>query len=106
MLRKLSPSDHPPRDNKASFVCVLESSSPSIASKPISEILVKGELSPFEHEALYKLLKKHFQLEQPSYVDFLDETLGTRVNIIFHDPYELSSGSPMFSMLKLDWISV
>ena len=76
MLGKLSPSNHPPRDNKASFVCVLESSSPSIASKPISEILVKGELSPFEHEALYKILKKHFRLEQPSYSDLLDGSIG------------------------------
>jgi hypothetical protein len=31
-------------------------------SKPFAEILVEGELSPFEHEALYKLLKKHFRL--------------------------------------------
>ena len=29
--------------------------------KPVAEILVEGELSPFEHEALYKLLKKHFK---------------------------------------------
>ena len=64
------------------------------ASKTIAEILVEGELSPFEHEALYRLLKKHFRLEQPSYVDLLDETLGSRVNIMFH------------SLLKLDWISV
>jgi len=75
-------------------------------SKPVAEILVDGELSPFEHEALYKLLKKHFGLEQRSYVDLLDETIGTRVNIIFHHPYEPSSGRPMFSMLKLDWINV
>jgi len=25
---------------------------------PVAEVLVEGELSPFEHEALYKLLKK------------------------------------------------
>src|SRR6266581_5796246 len=100
MLRKLSPSNHPPRDNKASFVCVLESSSPSIASKPISEILVKGELSPFEHGALYKLLKKHFQLEQPSYSEPLDETIGTRVNITFHHRYERSFFTNIF---QEDW---
>ena len=63
-------------------------------TKPVAEILVEGELSPFEHEALYRLLKKHFRLEQPSYVDLLDETLGSRVNNMFH------------SLLKLDWISV
>ena len=57
-------------------------------SRPIAEILVAGELSPFEHEALYKLLKKHFRLEQPSYSELLDETIGTRVNIVFHHPYE------------------
>ena len=59
-------------------------------SKPVAEILVEGELSPFEHEALYKLLKKHFRLEQPSYSDLLDETVGTRVNITFHHSYDRS----------------
>ena len=59
-------------------------------SKPIAEILVEGELSPFEHEALYRILKKHFRLEQPTYSDLIDETVGTRVNIVFHHPYELS----------------
>jgi hypothetical protein len=66
----------------------LDTSSPSVVSKPVAEVLVEGELSPFEHEALYKLLKKHFRLEQPSYSDLLDETVGTRVNIIFHHPYD------------------
>ncbi len=59
-------------------------------SKPVAEVLVEGELSPFEHEALYQLLKKHFRLEQPSYSDLLDEMIGTRVNIIFHHPYSKS----------------
>jgi len=60
------------------------------ANKPIAEVLVEGELSPFEHEALYKLLKKHFRLEQPAYIDLLDEAVGTRVNIIFHHLYAKS----------------
>jgi hypothetical protein len=68
--------------------------------KPIAEILVEGELSPFEHEALYKLLKKHFRLEQPSYSDLLDETVGTHVNIIFHHPYERSFFTNIF---QEDW---
>jgi hypothetical protein len=46
-------------------------------SRPVVEVLVEGELSPFEHEALYKLLKKHFRLEQPVYSELLDETIGT-----------------------------
>jgi hypothetical protein len=58
------------------------------AGKPVAEVVVEGELSPFEHEALYKLLKKHFRLEQPVYSELLDETVGTRVNIIFHHPYD------------------
>ena len=58
--------------------------------RPVAEVLVEGELSPFEHEALYQLLKKHFRLEQPSYSDLLDETVGTRVRIIFHHPYSKS----------------
>src|SRR5881409_3070402 len=69
-------------------------------SKPIAEVLVEGELSPFEHEALYKLLKKHFQLEQPSYSELLDETIGTRVNIVFHHPYERSFFT---DILQDDW---
>jgi hypothetical protein len=64
--------------------------------KPVAEILVEGELSPFEHEALYKLLKKHFRLEQPAYSELLDETIGTRVNIAFHHPYDRSFFTDIF----------
>jgi hypothetical protein len=70
------------------------------ANKPIAEILVEGELSPFEHEALYKLLKKHFRLEQPSYSDLLDEIVGTRINIIFHHPYDRKFFT---DILQEDW---
>jgi hypothetical protein len=70
------------------------------SAKPMAEILVEGELSPFEHEALYKLLKKHFRLEQPSYSELLDETVGTRVNLTFHHPYELSFFTDIF---QEDW---
>jgi len=69
-------------------------------SKPVAEVLVEGELSPFEHEALYKLLKKHFRLEQPAYSDLQDETLGTRVNITFHHPYDRSFFT---ETLQNDW---
>ena len=34
------------------------------ASKPIAEVVVEGELSPFEHKAMHNLTK-HFRLEQP-----------------------------------------
>jgi hypothetical protein len=78
----------------------LDTSSPSVVSKPVAEVLVEGELSPFEHEALYRLLKKHFRLEQPSYSDLLDETVGTRVNVIFHHPYERSFFT---DILRDDW---
>jgi hypothetical protein len=77
---------------------------PSIdMSKPVAEVVVEGELSPFEHEALYKLLKKHFRLEQPAYSDLLDETVGTRVNIIFHHPYDRSFFANVF---QEDWRSL
>ena len=69
-------------------------------SKPAAEVLIEGELSPFEHEALYKLLKKHFRLEQPSYSELLDETVGTRVNVVFHHPYERSFFT---DILQDDW---
>ncbi len=66
----------------------------------VTEVLVEGELSPFEHEALYSLLKKHFRLEQPAYSDLLDETVGTRVKIIFHHPYDRSFFT---DILRDDW---
>ncbi len=69
-------------------------------SKPAAEVLIEGELSPFEHEALYQLLKRHFRLEQPSYSDLLDETVGTRVNIVFHHSYERSFFT---DILQDDW---
>ena len=58
--------------------------------KPLAEVLVEGELSPFEHEAIYQLLKKRFTISQPNYVDLPDENLATRVTITFHHPYNLS----------------
>ena len=57
--------------------------------RPLLEVLIEGELSPFEHEALYQLLRKPFRVEQPSYVELPDEDLATRVNIVFHHPYTL-----------------
>ncbi len=56
-------------------------------AKPLAEVLVEGELSPFEHESLYQILRRKFHIEQPSYVELPDEDLATRVNIIFHLPY-------------------
>ncbi len=68
--------------------------------KPTVEVLVEGELSPFEHEALYQLLRKTFTVEHPSYVELSDEDLATRVNIIFHHPYT----SELFtSVLQENW---
>ena len=43
--------------------------------KPLAEVVVEGELSPFEHEALYRLLRKSFKVEQPSYRELSDEEL-------------------------------
>ena len=68
--------------------------------KPAAEVLIEGELSPFEHEALYRLLKKHFRLDQPVYSELLDETIGTRVNIVFHHPYARSLFTDIF---RDDW---
>ncbi len=56
-------------------------------AKPLAEVLVEGELSPFEHESLYQILRRKFHIEQPSYIELPDEDLATRVNIIFHLPY-------------------
>src|SRR6266566_1724784 len=59
----------------------------TVSEKPLAEVLIEGELSPFEHEALYRILRKRFQLEHPSYTELVDEDLATRVNITFHYPY-------------------
>lgn len=59
----------------------------TVPQKPLAEVLVEGELSPFEHEALYRILRKGFRLEHPSYTELVDEDLATRVNITFHFPY-------------------
>jgi hypothetical protein len=59
----------------------------TVPEKPLAEVLVEGELSPFEHEALYRILRKGFRLEHPSYTELLDEDLATRINVTFHYPY-------------------
>jgi hypothetical protein len=59
----------------------------TVPEKPLAEVLVEGELSPFEHEALYRILRKGFQLEHPSYTELTDEDLVTRINITFQHPY-------------------
>src|SRR5437667_9759841 len=59
----------------------------TVPEKPLAEVLVEGELSPFEHEVLYRILRKGFRLEHPSYTELLDEDLATRVNITVHYPY-------------------
>ena len=69
-------------------------------SKPLAEVLVEGELSPFEHESLYQILRKRFHLEHPSYVELPDEDLATRINIVFHNAYT----SEFFSaVLRESW---
>ena len=72
----------------------------SSQSKPSAEIIVEGELSPFEHEALYQLLRKHFLVKQPEYRELEDETVSTRVSIIFHHSYYHSFFS---EIIKDDW---
>ena len=62
----------------------------TIPEKPLAEVLVEGELSPFEHETLYRILRKGFRLEHPSYTELLDEDLATRINITFHHPYAVT----------------
>src|SRR5438128_1781267 len=32
----------------------------TVPEKPLAEVLVEGELSPFEHEVLYRILRKGF----------------------------------------------
>jgi hypothetical protein len=64
--------------------------------KPGAEVLVEGELSPFEHEALFQLLKKRFTVSEPSYVELPDENIVTRVTITFEHPYNSSFFTDVF----------
>jgi hypothetical protein len=63
--------------------------SPSLTTgqKPQAEVVVEGELSPFEDETLYRILRKSFDTKHPSYTEIHDEDLATRINVIFHYPY-------------------
>ncbi|HET7405249.1 MAG TPA: hypothetical protein VFJ63_03945, partial [Candidatus Bathyarchaeia archaeon] len=57
------------------------------SEKPLAEVLVEGELSPFEDEAIYRILRKNFRVQHPSYFHLQDEQLATRVSVVFHYPY-------------------
>jgi hypothetical protein len=72
----------------------------TVPGKPLAEVLVEGELSPFEHEALYRIMRKSFRLEQPSYASLIDEDLATQVNVTFHHPYETTLFT---NVLKENW---
>lgn len=64
-------------------------SQPIVAEqKPLAEVVVEGELSPFEDETLYRILRKGFRVEHPSYIPLNEDSLATRVNVTFHCPYE------------------
>jgi len=66
---------------------LIPSQSTVAGQKPLAEVLVEGELSPFEDEALYRILRKSFDVKHPSYAELADEDLATRVNVVFHYPY-------------------
>lgn len=70
------------------------------SSKPAVEILVEGELSPFEHEALYQLLRKRFVVKHPTYRELEDEAIGTTVNLIFQHSYNREFFTSVF---QKDW---
>jgi len=58
--------------------------------KPLAEVLVEGELSPFEDEKIYRILREKFKVQHPTYSHSDNEELATRVNIVFHQPYSIS----------------
>ncbi len=68
--------------------------------KPLAEVVVEGELSPFEDETLYRILRKSFSLEHPSYKELLEEDVATRVNLVFHHPY---SKEVFTNVLQENW---
>ncbi|HZY94215.1 MAG TPA: hypothetical protein VFE98_05050 [Candidatus Bathyarchaeia archaeon] len=58
--------------------------------KPRVEVVIDGELSPFEHETLHRILRKSFQVEKASYRETVDEGIVTRVNLTFYHPFDRS----------------
>ncbi len=64
--------------------------------RPRAEFLVEGELSPFEHERIFQILKKTFSVSQPSYMELPDEDLATRVTITFQHSYDSSFFNQVF----------
>ena len=64
--------------------------------RPGAEILVEGELSPFEHERIFQILKKRFTVSQPSYVELSDENLATRITITFQYQYDSNFFTQVF----------
>ena len=66
---------------------MIPSPPPTTTQKPLAEVLVEGELSPFEDEAVYRILRKNFRVQHPSYSHLEDEDLATRVTVVFHHPY-------------------
>jgi len=65
--------------------------------KPRAEVLVEGELSPFEHERIFQILKKTFAVSQPSYNELPDQDLATRVTITFQHAYDSSFFNQVFA---------
>jgi hypothetical protein len=64
--------------------------------KPSAEVLVEGELSPFEHERIFQILKKRFTVSQPKYVELPDEDLATRITVTFRHRYDSSFFTQVF----------
>ncbi|HEX4919262.1 MAG TPA: hypothetical protein VFV92_00800, partial [Candidatus Bathyarchaeia archaeon] len=79
---------------------MIPAQSTTASAKPLAEVLVEGELSPFEDEAIYKILRKNFHVQHPSYSDLSDEIVATRVSIVFHYPY---STMIFTDLLKEGW---
>jgi len=63
---------------------------------PPAEVLVEGELSPFEDEKIYRILREKFKVQHPTYSHLEDEQIATRVNIIFHYSYSIAFFNEIF----------
>src|SRR5437867_12361579 len=74
--------------------------------KPGAEVLVEGELSPFEHERVFQILKKRFTVSQPSYVEPSDENLATRITITFRHQYDSSFFTQLIMAGRCDLKSI
>ena len=69
---------------------MIPSQTTAISEKPLAEVAVEGELSPFEDEKIYRILKEKFRVQHPVYSHSDNEEVASKVDITFYQEYSTS----------------